>query len=58
MAGCGGCAAVRARRAASQTPTKYVWMSEDGMTEKVYDKEIEAKAKVAFKGGSYRPKPD
>lgn len=57
--GCGGCAARRAAEAARRGlsgETKYVWMSEDGMTEHVYDKEIEAKAKVAFKGGSYRPK--
>jgi hypothetical protein len=54
MAGCGSCAARRARLAAEQANTKYVWMSEDGMSEVVYDKEIEAKAKVMYVGGTYR----
>jgi hypothetical protein len=57
MAGCGSCAARARARAAAQAAgnIKYRWMSEDGMQEKDYDTEYEAKAKVAFKGGTYRP---
>jgi hypothetical protein len=55
MAPCGGCAARRARLAAERGDIKYQWMSEDGMDTKVYEKEIEAKAKVMYVGGSYRP---
>ncbi len=49
---CGGCAARRAGRIAS---TKYVWQSEDGMTTKTYDTELQAKAKVSRAGGTYKP---
>lgn len=52
---CGSCAARRAALAAQYGDVKWVWMSEDGMTEVTYEKEVEAKAKVAFKGGTYRP---
>lgn len=36
-----------------KSKTKYVWT--DGVTEVVYDTEIQAKAKVLRKGGSYKP---
>ena len=32
---------------------KYVWTSDDGETQLVYDTEVAAKAKVIRKGGSY-----
>lgn len=35
------------------TATKFVWT--DGKVEVVYDSEIQAKAKVLRKGGSYKP---
>lgn len=36
---------------------KYVWTSEDGTSTVTYNTEIEAKAKVIRKGGTYKPAP-
>lgn len=52
MAGCGGCAAARARRGLTRE-TKYVWTSDDGMDVVTYDSEMQAKAKVIRRGGTY-----
>ncbi len=35
--------------------TKYLWTSADGATTMTYSTELEAKAKVMRKGGSYAP---
>jgi hypothetical protein len=37
--------------------SQYVWTSADGQTKVTYNTEIEAKAKVLRKGGSYKPLP-
>lgn len=39
-----------------RSTTKYVWTSADGSTSITYNTEIEAKAKMIRKGGSYKPK--
>jgi len=38
-----------------KSTTKYVWTGDDGSTVE-YDHEIQAKAKVLRKGGTYAPK--
>jgi hypothetical protein len=52
-AGCGGCAARRAAERAGKI--SYVWTSADGTRTTTYTKEVEAKAKVMMRGGSYVP---
>jgi hypothetical protein len=52
---CGGCAAA-ARRRSNGVVTKYVWQSDDGFESIEYDSEIQAKAKVSRKGGTYTPR--
>jgi hypothetical protein len=38
-----------------RSKSKFLWTSGDGATKVTYDTEIEAKAKVLRKGGSYEP---
>lgn len=47
------CTPCSQRRAAMGVSTKWVWTSDDGMDVRVYDKEIQAKAKVVKRGGTY-----
>lgn len=35
--------------------TKYLWTAPDGLSTMTYDTEIQAKAKVLRKGGTYAP---
>lgn len=35
--------------------TRYLWTSDDGTENMIYKSEIEAKAKVLRKGGTYKP---
>jgi acetyl-CoA carboxylase beta subunit len=39
----------------NRSTSKYVWTSADGSETMTYNTEIEAKAKVLRKGGSYKP---
>ena len=41
----------------SRLRQKFLWTSADGSSSVVYNSEVEAKAKVIRKGGSYEPLP-
>jgi hypothetical protein len=55
---CGACAAAAARRAGLNQRYKWTGVDKDGnLLTVVYDTEMQAKAKVLRKGGSYEAMP-